>query len=221
MRKKVLIADDHQLIVDGLVRILESAYEVVTPVLDGRALLRSVAELQPDVVVADISMPLLNGLDAAAELTASHPNVKVIIVTMHADVSFAARAFDAGAAGYLLKQSASSELKTAIETVLRGETYIPPAMADKLLKTYRGAAKVKEPERTELTRRQREVLQLLAEGKSAGEAAEVLHLSRRTVEFHKYRIMELLGIKTNAGLVRHAIDIGLIQGDSSEAASAN
>jgi DNA-binding NarL/FixJ family response regulator len=173
MRKKVLIADDHQLIVDGLVRILESDYQVVKPVLDGRALLRSVAELQPDVVVADISMPLLNGLDAAAELTQTYPNVKVIIVTMHADVSFAARAFEAGAAGYLLKQSASSELKTAIETVLRGETYIPPTMADKLLKTYRGAAKVKEPQRTELTRRQREVLQLLAEGKSAGEAAEV------------------------------------------------
>ena len=221
MRKKVLIADDHQLIVDGLTRILESDYEVVKPALDGRALLRSVAELQPDVVVADISMPLLNGLDAAAELAETYPNVKVIIVTMHADVSFAARAFEAGATGYLLKQSASSELKTAIETVLRGETYIPPNMADKLLKTYRGAAKVKEPERTELTRRQREVLQLLAEGKSAAEAAEVLHLSPRTVEFHKYRMMELLGIKTHAGLVRHAIDIGLIQGNSAEAASTN
>jgi DNA-binding NarL/FixJ family response regulator len=221
MRRKVLIADDHQLIVDGLVRILESDYEVVEPVLDGRALLRSVAEAKPDVVVADISMPLLNGLDAAAELTQTHPGVKVIIVTMHADVGLAARAFDAGAAGYLLKQAAGSELKTAIETVLRGETYIPPAMAAKLLKTYRGAAKVMGPERTELTRRQREVMQLLAEGKTAAEAAEVLHLSPRTVEFHKYRIMEQLGIKTNAGLVRHAIEIGLIQGDSTEAAATN
>lgn len=221
MRKKVLIADDHQLIVDGLVRILEPDYDILKPALDGRALLRSVAELRPDVVVADISMPLLNGLDAAAELTESYPDVKVIIVTMHADVSFAARAFDAGAAGYLLKQSASSELKTAIETVLRGETYIPPNMADKLLRTYRGTAKVKEPERTELTRRQREVLQLLAEGKSAAEAAEVLHLSPRTVEFHKYRMMELLGIKTHALLVRHAVDIGLVQADSAEASSTD
>lgn len=221
MRKKVLIADDHRLIVDGLVRILETDYEIVEPVADGRALLRSVAESEPDVVVADISMPLLNGLDAAAELAETHPKVKVIIVTMHADVAFAARAFDAGVAGYLLKQSAGSELKTAIETVLRGDTYIPPTMADKLLKSYRGAAKVLEPEQTELTRRQREVLQLLAEGKTAAEAADVLHLSPRTVEFHKYRIMELLGIKTHAALVRHAIDIGVIQGDSAEAASTS
>ena len=220
MRKKVLIADDHQLILDGLCKILEVDFEVLKPVLDGRALLRSVAALQPDVVLADISMPLLNGLDAAAEISETYPKTKVIILTMHADVALAAKAFDVGAAGYLLKNAAGTELNTAIETVLRGDTYIPPSLADKLLKTYRGSAKVMQPERAELTRRQREVLQLIAEGKTAAEAAGILHLSPRTIEFHKYRIMDVLGLESNAELIRYAIDIGLIHGDSADPAVA-
>lgn len=218
MRKKILLADDHPLVLEGLAKILASDYEVLEPVSDGRTLLRSVADNQPDVVIADISMPMLNGLDAAAEIVATYPRTKVIILTMHDDVTLAARAFDAGAAGYLLKTAAGVELKTAVETVLSGDTYIPPYMAAKLLKTYRGAAKLAEPARKELTHRQREVLQLLAEGKTAAEAGDILHISPRTVEFHKYRSMEALGIETNAELFRYAIETGLIPGEPTEPA---
>lgn len=213
MRKKILLADDHPLILEGLAKILASDYEVLEPVSDGRALLRRVADNRPDVVIADISMPLLNGLDAAAEIVAAYPRTKAIILTMHEDVTFAARAFNAGAAGYLLKSAAGVELKTAVETVLRGDVYIPPGMAASLLNTYRGKTKLAEPERKELTHRQREVLQLLAEGKTAAEAADILHLSPRTVEFHKYRIMEILGIDKNAKLLHYAIETGLIPGE--------
>ena len=210
MRKKILIADDHPLIQEGLAKILASDYDVLAPVADGRALLRSVTDNQPDVVIADISMPLLNGLDAAAEIVNSYPETKVIILTMYDDVAFATRAFDAGAAGFLLKSAAGVELKTAVETVLRRDIYIPPSMAASLLTRYRGKTKLAEPERKQLTHRQREVLQLLAEGKTAAEAAEILHLSPRTVEFHKYRIMESLGIENNAALMRYAMETGLI-----------
>ena len=218
MRKKILLADDHPLILEGLAKLLTRDYDVLESVSDGRMLLRSVADNKPDVVIADISMPLLNGLDAAAEIVETYPQTKVIILTMHDDVSFAAKAFSTGAAGYLLKSAASVELKSAVETVLRGETYIPPYMAGKLLKTFRGKAKLAEPERKELTRRQREVLQLLAEGKTAAEAADILHLSPRTVEFNKYRIMETLGIETNAELLRYAIEIGLTPGEPTDPA---
>lgn len=210
VRKKILLADDHPLILEGLAKMLASDYEVLEPVSDGRTLLRSVADNQPDVVIADISMPLLNGLDAAAEIVKAYPRTKVIILTMYDDVNFAARAFNTGAAGYLLKSSAGAELKTAVMTVLSGDVYIPPSMAASLLHTYRGKTMLAQPERKELTHRQREVLQLLAEGKTAAEAGNILHLSPRTVEFHKYRIMETLGIDTNADLLHYAIETGLV-----------
>lgn len=219
LRKRILFADDHELILQGLRRVLESEYDVLEPVSDGRELIRRVPELRPDLVIVDISMPLLNGLDATSQLTRTHPKLKVIILTVHADVALAARAFDAGASGYLLKQAASTQLKTAIETVLRGGTYVPPDMTDQLLKTHRRAAHLAAPHETTLTGRQREVLQLIAEGHTAAETAKILHVSPRTVEFHKYRIMATLGAGSSAELVRHAIALGLIRAGASNPTS--
>jgi DNA-binding NarL/FixJ family response regulator len=208
-RAKILLADDHVLIAQALKHLLQAEFDVVGTVADGRALLKAAHDLAPDVVVVDIGMPLLNGLDAAEQIKSEHPQIKVIILTQNREPRFAVEAFRRHASGYLLKDSAASELITAIREALQNRSYVSPAIAkamvDETSAPNAGPVIVRE-----LSGREREVLQLLAEGKSMKEVAGVLDISPRTVEFHKYRIMELLRVKTNAELVQQAIKLGLI-----------
>jgi DNA-binding NarL/FixJ family response regulator len=206
-RAKILLADDHVLIAQALEHLLRLEFDVVGTVSDGRALLKEAGELKPDVVVVDIGMPLLNGLDAAEQLKTLHPHIKVIFLTQNREPRFAVEAFRRQACGYLLKDSAASELTTAIREALAGKSYISPAIAKGMVAEASGTHDVSV---RELSGREREVLQLLAEGKSMKEVAALLEISPRTVEFHKYRIMDLLGVKTNAELVQQAIKLGLI-----------
>jgi DNA-binding NarL/FixJ family response regulator len=208
-RPKILLADDHVLLAQALEHLLQAEFDVVGTVADGRALLKAADELSPDVVVVDIGMPLLNGLDAGEQLKALHPGIKVIFLTQNREPRFAVEAFRRQASGYLLKDSAASELTTAIREALRGNTYISPSIAKGMIEELAGAEGSHVTLRA-LSAREREVLQLLAEGKSMKEVAAVLDISPRTVEFHKYRIMELLRVKTNAELVQQAIKLGLI-----------
>ena len=208
-RPKVLLADDHVLIAQALEHLLQSEFDVVGTVSDGRALLKAAGELVPDVVVVDIGMPLLNGLDAGEQLKTLHPGIKIIFLTQNREPRFAVEAFRRHASGYLLKDSAASELTNAIRDAVRGKTYISSSIARSM--TEEGTlAPADQVELRDLSPREREVLQLLAEGKSMKEVAAVLDISPRTVEFHKYRIMELLRVKTNAELVQQAIKLGLI-----------
>ncbi len=209
-RARVLLADDHKIVVAGLKGILEPEFELVGTVHDGRALLKAARELRPDVIVVDISMPLLNGIEAVRQLKKANDRAKVVFLTMHPDVTYASRAFEAGASGYVLKHSAPAELVTAIREALQGRTYVTPMIAGELMRSYQdGSGKRKDPIRT-LTPRQREVLQLLAEGHSAKDAAAILGISPRTAEFHKYRMMRELGIRTNAELMQYAIKHGVV-----------
>jgi DNA-binding NarL/FixJ family response regulator len=208
-RARILLADDHKLMAEALQHLLQADYDVVGIVSDGRALIKSAAELKPELVVVDIGMPLLNGLDAADQLKALHPDIKIIFLTQNREPRYAVEAFRRNASGYLLKDSAASELTSAIREVLQGRSYVSPLIAKGMLNhalhPMPGDAGIRE-----LSQRERDVLQLLAEGKSMKEVAAVLDISQRTVEFHKYRVMELLGVKTNAELVQYAIKHGLI-----------
>lgn len=206
----VLLADDHKIVLEGLKGLLEDEYEIVGTVADGRELLEQAQKLNPDVIVADVGMPLLNGIDAASQIKKARPNAKIVFLTMHQDAMYAKEAFDVGALGFVLKHSAPSELKTAIEEAMKGNTFISPAIAQELMHLYKGDGEIKEGAFGSLTMRQREVMQLLAEGKSAKEIARILHISTRTVEFHKYNMMEQLGIKTSAELVHFAIKHGIV-----------
>lgn len=208
-RPRILLADDHTLMVEALKHLLQVDFEVVATVSDGRALLKAAAELKPQVVVIDIAMPLLNGLDAGEQLKELHPQIKVIYLTQNREPRIAAEALRRKASGYVLKDSAVSELVTAIREALRGRRYLSPSIARRM--TDAGLGREPEDARLrDLSPREREVLQLLAEGKSMKEVAAILDISPRTVEFHKYRIMELLGVKTGAELVQYAIKHGLI-----------
>ena len=208
-RARILLADDHALLLDALRQLLEPAYEVVAAVTDGRALLEAAERLQPDVVIADISMPLLNGLDACEQIMDLLPGAKVIILTMNEDPDVAAEALRRGATGFALKKSASSELFDALDTVLQGRAYLSPAISSLPASTFVSMSGPESP--PTLTPRQREVLQLLAEGKSMKEAAGILNVAPRTIAFHKYAIMERHGLGTNAELVRFAVRCGLAQ----------
>ncbi len=203
-RPNVLLADDHVMVLDAFQRLLEPYCNIVGKVTDGRALLELAPRLKPDVVVVDIGMPVLNGLEAARQLKAAMPQVKLIVLTMNEDPDVANEAISAGASAYLLKTSAASELLLAIESVLRGKSYFTPQIARGIEE-----ALIRDPWRKkrkkELTPRQREVLQLLAEGRTMKEVADILHMTPRTVAFHKYRIMDLLGLKSTAELVQFAI----------------
>ncbi|MCZ6572361.1 MAG: response regulator transcription factor [Planctomycetota bacterium] len=196
MRPRVLLADDHTLLLGAFRKLLEPECEVVGAVENGRALLDSARELRPDVVVVDISMPLLNGLDAGRQLKQMLPGARLIFLTMDEDPDLVAEALRIGASGYLLKNSAASELVLAIREAMDGKTYVTPRAAERM-----GHARLGDG----LTPRQREVLQLLAEGHSMKEAAGILNVTPRTVAFHKYRLMEELGLKTNADLVQYAV----------------
>jgi DNA-binding NarL/FixJ family response regulator len=202
---RILIADDHTLLAEALRTMLQSHCEVVGIVGDGRALLEAAPKLKPDVVVVDMAMPLLNGLDAAYQLKEKMPDLKVVFVTMNQDPDLARRAMQAGASGYLLKRSAASELFHAIKEALRGRTYVTAEISRGIQDTFIRSPRLREHERT-ITQRQREVIQLLAEGKTMKEAAHILKVSRRTIAFHKYRAMEELGIKNTADLIQFAIN---------------
>lgn len=210
-KPRILLADDHRMVAEGLRGLLEPDYQLVGIVEDGRALLEAADRLMPDVVVADVSMPLLNGIEAIRQLKKKNKDIAVVFLTMHLDVAYAASAFEAGAAGYVLKHSAPSELLTAINSALKGRTYITPMLAGELLNYERNRPKggETEPGLARLTSRQREVLQLIAEGHSVKEAAALLGISARTVEFHKYSMMEALGLKSSAELMRFAVKHGV------------
>ncbi len=208
-RPRILLADDHKLMAEALQHLLQTDFDVVGTVSDGRALIRAAAELKPELVVVDIGMPLLNGLDAADQLKALQPDIKIVFLTQNREPRYAVEAFRRKASGYLLKDSAASELTTAIREVLQGRSYVSPLIAKGMLDHALNPAPG-DPGARELSPREREVLQLLAEGKSMKEVAAFLDISPRTVEFHKYRVMELLGVRTNAELVQYAIKHGLI-----------
>ena len=206
---RVLLADDHRMMSEGLRSLLQPHFDVVGIVSDGRELIAAAKQLDPDIVVLDISMPSLNGIDAAHQLRSADSRAKVVILTMHREVTYAARALEAGASGYVLKHSAAAELVTAIQEALKGGTYITPQIAADLVDAFRRGVHAGAAAPGELTPRQREVLQLAAEGRSAKEIAAVLHISRRTAEFHKARLMETLGVQNTAELVQYAIRTGV------------
>jgi DNA-binding NarL/FixJ family response regulator len=200
-RPQVLLADDHTLLLEAFQKLLIDEFDVVGAVSDGRALVAAVATLRPDVVVVDVTMPLLNGIDATRQIKQAQPETRVIILTMNEDPDLAAAAFRAGASGYLLKRSAASELGTAIREVMKRRSYITPLVAEGLV----GSMMEGGGRRPALTIRQREIVQLVAEGRSMKEVASILNIAPRTVAFHKYRIMEQLRIRTTAGLIQFAI----------------
>ena len=207
-RIRVLLADDHKIVLDGLRSLLEPEFELAGTVEDGRALVSAAEKLRPDVIVVDISMPLLNGIEAVRQIKKLDKQVKVVFLTMHPDVTYAIRAFEAGASGYVLKHSASSELITAIHEAIKGRTYVTPLIAGELVQAYKGGTYQQAEEAQQLTQRQREILQLLVEGNSAKEVANLLNISPRTVEFHKYNMMSKLRLKGVPALIQYAIKHG-------------
>lgn len=205
-RPRILMADDHLMLLEAFKALLEPDFEIVGTVTDGRALLEEFSRLHPDVVVLDVAMPLLNGLDAGRQLKAQRRSVKLIYLTMNPNPDLAGEALRLGASGYVLKSSAAQELKQAIHEALRGRSYITPLITRDVV----GSLIQQRTSRNELTTRQREVLQLLAEGKSMKEVAAILDLTPRTVAFHKYRMMEQLRLKTSAELVTFAVREGVV-----------
>ena len=206
---KVLLADDHVIVAQGLELLLKDSFNLVGTVRDGRALLEAAARLKPDVIIADISMPLLNGLDAVRQLKSDGIEAKVIILTMHADPHLAADAFRAGASAFVLKNSAGEELIQAIHEILQGRAYATPLIAKDMI-TVLMEAKSEGGSEAKLTSRQREVLQLVAEGRTMKEVAGILNISARTAETHKYEMMSVLGVRTIAELIQYAIRLRLV-----------
>jgi len=203
-RPRILIADDHTLVAELCRKLLETEFDVVGIVVNGRAVVREVGKLKPDLVLLDVAMPVLNGLDAGQQVKATWPAIKLVYLTVNADPEVAAEAFRRGGSAYLLKTCASTELVVAIREVLRGNTYISRKLPkDTINFLRRDREKLDRTER--LTERQREVLQLLAEGKVMKEVGDILNMTTRTVAFHKYRMMEALDIKSSAELVRYAV----------------
>jgi DNA-binding NarL/FixJ family response regulator len=210
-RVRVLLADDHRIVAEGLKRLLETEFELIGIVEDGRALLASAREHKPDVIVSDISMPELNGIEAFEELKKDNPEIKVVFLTMHHSVAYARRALDAGAHGYVLKHSASEELILAVRAAAAGRTFVTPAIAGELMQAMREGVDAGDPV-SKLTLRQREILRLLVDGHSAKIIASLLDISPRTVEFHKYAMIETLGLSTSADLIRFALQNRIEQG---------
>jgi DNA-binding NarL/FixJ family response regulator len=210
-RPRILLADDHRIVAEGLKGLLAADFELVGVVEDGRALLEAAKRLLPDVIVTDITMPNLNGIDALRRLREECPQIRVVVLTMHRDLAYARRALALGATGYVLKHDAPDELVRAIRAVLAGKLFVTPELANELLQ-----AAVRDPARAEdpvarLSPRQREILQLLAEGKTAKEIGARLGISARTVETHKYELMASAGLRTSAELVHFAIRHGIVE----------
>lgn len=206
---RVLLADDHTLVLEGFRRIVEQRCEVVGAVEDGRALLEAAVRLRPDLILLDISMPLLNGVDAGRQLKKLLPDAKLIFVTMHADPAYVSEAFKAGASAYLLKRSAARELDQAIEAVLKGQYFVTSLLTRELVTGLSSEEGGMFSQRQELTPRQREVLQLIAEGRMIKEIAALLNISPKTVEFHKAQIIFHLNLRTTAELTKYALAHGL------------
>jgi DNA-binding NarL/FixJ family response regulator len=203
VKPRLLLADDHTLVLEAFKKLLEPEFEIIGMVTDGRRLLELAPQLRPDVILIDLSMPLLNGMDAGERIKKMVPSAKLIVLTMNEDYELASKALREWASGYLLKSSAGSELVKAVREVLKGRSYTTPRVAQRQVEEF-----VRDPRQDRvknLTTRQREVLQLLAEGRTMKEAAALLEVATRTVAFHKYRIMEEFGLKTNSDLVRFAI----------------
>jgi len=207
-RTKVLLADDHAMVVEGLAALLKERFDLVGTVGDGNAMLEAARKLRPDVIIADVAMPVLSGIEALRRLTAAKSPAKVIILTMHLDAELATEAFRAGASGYVLKVSAGEELITAIQEVMQGRMYLTPLITKGVVSTLMEPA---PKAAVKLTPRQGEVLRHIAEGRRMKEIAAILDLSTRTVETHKYEMMRSLGVESTAELVRYAIQIGLVK----------
>ena len=215
-RPRLLLADDHKLVLEGFQRILAPEFEIVGMVEDGRALLAVAQQCHPDVILVDISMPLLNGIDAARQLHKSCPTAKLIMVTMHSDKAFIVEAFRAGALGYILKRSRPAELLAAIWTVIRGEHYIAPELGIDVQAVCTSARQRSGSKLPSLTPRQREILQMVAEGRSNKEIAAILAVSVKAVEFHKSMLTRKLGTKKSSELTRYAIAYGLRTGGAAK-----
>lgn len=211
---RVLLAEDHVLVSEGLVKLLEADFTLVGRVEDGRALVQEVKKHTPDIAIIDISLPLLNGLEAARQIKKCEPQTKLIFLTMHAEESFVRDAFKSGGSGYVLKQSAAKELIFAIQEVFQGRTYVSPLVAggivDQALNPTKSSKSLSGPDPDILTQRQMEILQLVAEGKSNKEIAVILNLAVKTVEFHKTRIMQTLELNTSPELTKYAMSHGII-----------
>ena len=203
-RPRLLLADDHLIVLEGMTRLLQSEYELLPPASDGQLLVETALKTLPDVIVTDISMPILNGIEAIRQLRRKGVKSKVIFLSMHADMEFAARALAAGASGYVLKQSAAEELSRAIKEVLRNKTYLTPRIG----RDQQAILNSAKP--NILTSREREVLQLVAEGRTINGIASILKVAGRTVVFHKTNIMDKLNLRTTADLTQYAVRHGLI-----------
>jgi len=210
-RWRLLLADDHDIVLAGLRQVLDQPdFEIVGSVTDGRALVKAAGELLPDVIVADVTMPLLNGIDAARQIRKVDATVKIVFLTMHPDIGYATEALSLGRCGYVLKSSVADELPTAIRDVLGGRTYVARAIREPVMRSLQAPVHSGGIASDRLTLRQREVLQMLAEGRTVKEIASTLNVSPRTVEFHKYRIMAEVGVRTVAELARYAVKKGLV-----------
>jgi DNA-binding NarL/FixJ family response regulator len=206
---RVLLADDHAIVLEGLRRILEPEFEIVGEVADGHALVGVALRFRPEIIITGISMPLLNGIEAARQIRKINQRVKIIFLTMHADPTYAAEALEAGGSAYILKSSAVAEILLAIREALSGRIYVSPAIHSEVVRVQMERTGRHDEVQAGLTPRQREVLRLLAEGKSLKEVAATLKISIKTVEFHKYRIMNQLGIRTNAEMTKYAVKLGV------------
>ncbi len=212
MKIRLLLGDDHVLILDGIRASLQAKYEIVGLAKDGRALVEAAEKLKPEMVILDISMPLLNGFEAAKQIKKSLPSTKLIFLSQHLNPAYLKQALKLGASGYVLKSGATEELHYAITTVLRGMTYITPQFGDDVIAGIWNSSGEISNESEDLTDRQREIVQLIVEGRGNKEIAEILHLSVKTIEFHRARIMAKLGVKTAAELTKAALQQGLIPG---------
>ena len=206
---RILIADDHPLILAGIRRLLENRYEILGTVENGRALVQSALALKPDLIILDISMPILNGIDAARQIKSKLPSTRMICLTMHDNAVYLRRALATGVTGYVLKTAPEEELLTAIEEVSRGKLYITPTFSREVA-TSRDWLRKCPTSMLELTDRQREILQMVAEGKQNKEIAKITHISVKTVEFHRSRLMAKLGARSVVELTKYAIEEGLI-----------
>jgi len=207
-RARILLADDHSLTLEGIRTVLEPHHEIVGTAADGRALLEAALRLKPELIVLDITMPLLNGIDAAVQIKKSLPDTKLLFVTMHVNPAYLEAALDAGGTGYVLKSAARRELLEAVDSVLNGRIYITPSLSGEDLERFRDPTQAAAALR--LTTREREVLQLIAEGHAAKEIAHVLNISIRTVAFHRENIKRKLGLRSTSELTKHAIEQRLI-----------
>jgi DNA-binding NarL/FixJ family response regulator len=209
-KPRILLADDHTFVLEGFQKLLEDHCDLVGSVKDGRALIEAAVNLQPDLVILDISMPRLNGIEAAKKLKKQVSEVKLIFVTMHADMIYVNAAFRAGASGYLLKQSAATELMQAVQSVMNDKFYVTPLITKEVVTSFLKPTQLRHASIDDLTTRQHEILQLVAEGLSAKEIADQLKISHRTVEFHKTKIMEQFHVHTTIDLVKYAMAHGLV-----------